>query len=176
MPKQLPSSSRALPILSVEEREREVSVEINIPAVKLCFLNVCFQKTSWSLGGISESLSSKDGAYICQPALLHSFTGSLCGVFLLQNIYWGNLLQSLLRVKIRQIIPAISWSLCNCSTTQDWQDVLWHEEHYLSGADAFLCFDKSSCPGILGDLSRHDDGRETDPPRMCSGRRADCSE
>lgn len=35
MPKQLPSSSRALPILGVEEREREVSEEINICAVKL---------------------------------------------------------------------------------------------------------------------------------------------
>ncbi len=30
----------------------------------------------------------------------------------------------------------------------------------------FLCFDMSSCSGILGDLSRHDDGRETDP-RAC---------
>ena len=35
MPKQLPSSSRALPIPGVEEGEREVSVEINIRAVKL---------------------------------------------------------------------------------------------------------------------------------------------
>lgn len=34
MPKQLPSSSRALPILSVGEGEREVSEEINIRALK----------------------------------------------------------------------------------------------------------------------------------------------
>lgn len=27
----------------------------------------------------------------------------------------------------------------------------------------FPCFDKSSCSGILGDLSRHEDSRETDP-------------
>lgn len=27
----------------------------------------------------------------------------------------------------------------------------------------FHRFDMSSCSGILGDLSRHDDGRETDP-------------
>lgn len=34
MPKQLPSSSRALPILSVEEGEREVSEKINIRPLK----------------------------------------------------------------------------------------------------------------------------------------------
>lgn len=33
----------------------------------------------------------------------------------------------------------------------------------LSGADAFLCSDKSSCSGIFGDLSQSEDGSEIDP-------------
>lgn len=44
MPKQLPSSSRALPILGVGERDREVSEEINIRAVKLSV----FQTSAYS--------------------------------------------------------------------------------------------------------------------------------
>lgn len=41
--------------------------------------------------------------------------------------------------------------------------------------------DKSSCPGIWGaggageDLSRHEDSRETDLPRMCLGLQTYCS-
>lgn len=54
MPKQLPSSSTALPIPGVEEGEREVSVEINIRAVELSvFKTSAFRRppeVSWHLG------------------------------------------------------------------------------------------------------------------------------
>lgn len=126
----------------------------------LSFLNVCFQKTSSSLRGIFW-VSSIPRYCINLPASsaaqLHWLHECSSFKIFIEGICWSHCYMS------NQIIPAILSSLCNCSTTQDRQDVLWLEEHYLSGADAFLCFDKSPCSGILGDLSRHDDGRETDP-------------
>lgn len=97
------------------------------------------------------------------PETLHKFASECFHA--LPSPYWlREFVEVIITCQIRQIIPAILWRfLCNCPNTQDCRDVLWHEEHYLSGADAFLHFDESSCSGILRDLSQHDNGRETDP-------------